>query len=461
MRFFANFCYNIYMQIFSFNIKNRYFLVGVLILLAIVILGILDIVGKKDNSYVLNKSEPGEINRINDSAFGDIASLITQQNISDSLARNESGGGGNTDSQAEPGYARSPIAPGEHYPEYSQISYKYVGEEISLPAKGDVYKRNKTFSYAQDIADSIKGINLDEFSLASLDNASLDSVRLSEEKEFGYSVFLNPKEGSASISTNWEYWPSSSNCDGPRCAETYTRTEADSLRLPEGEMRTLTENDIDKDKVLEIANKFIDRFNIDMSFYGEGEIRSVRFPARYPPQSISIVYPLTIEESSVYDAQGNKAGMFAEVNMSHKKVTHFGSIASSSFSVSTYDIETKAERVIELAEKGGLFGPRYFPIDESEEPAVLELGTPDKVLMHVSRHDGKGSHEEFFIPALGFPVQNPDALKNDSHYLNNSMVIVPLVKGFIEGYMSKPLPMPVDTDAVGAGSSGSAGSLAR
>ncbi|MDX1535364.1 MAG: hypothetical protein R3346_01200 [Candidatus Spechtbacterales bacterium] len=404
-----------------------------------------------DDNKLVSDQEVNSFERLQDGAFGDLA--IVQEGEEGSVARGEFGGGGNQmESSMQEDSAISREGSGMIAPDhmYRRVEYSYTGDDFPLETKGDVYKRIKDATYIRPVLNNIEGLDTDNFSLRNLSNTTVRALDISEDIPFGYNVSIRPNEDSVTISANWDKWPrgEKSRCAAIDCIEPYMEDSNVEIPIKNG-MQILTEKDIDKEKAISIVDKFIDRFNIDMSFYGEGEIRPMNFPAGHPPQNISILYPLNVNGLDVYEGGGNKSGVYAEVSMVHGRVTHFSNITSNNYAVSGYAIEQNKDRIIKMAERGGIFGARYMTLESGDSNSV-ELGTPEFALYKVNRYINNGSRDEFLVPALVFPIENVNP--NRVYLYNRGGVVVPIVKEFLDVYDNdqpkpepRPLPEPIDT----------------
>ena len=358
---------------------------------------------------------------------GEIA--VTDETFGAQAPKGIGGGGGQVTSERVIGLPA---------PDIINYEYVYEGEEITTPAeKMPVYRNAGGDEMNNSISGLLRNLDLGIADLGQFKNLKTQNISLAEDRDFGYMVYLDLRMGQASISTNWEKWPNPyRDCRDQLCYE--------NLRLSVGD---IPENK----KLVSIADKFIEEYGIDLTSYGEGEVRDtwrhnyelVADKANfYIPDSIGVVYPLIINNLTVFDASGFTNGIMVDINIREMKVSGVGRLINLNFEASNYEIETDIDRIVKVAENGGL--RRMYSRPDAAKTVILKLGTPKLSLVsHWSYDKGLSSDGEIFIPALVFPIINKDEAQNI--YQNN--VIVPLVKEVLDeqedDIIGIPEPMPL------------------
>jgi len=357
---------------------------------------------------------------------------VTDETFSAQAPKGMGGGGG---------LATSERAIGLPAPDIINYEYVYGGGELAAPAeKMSVYRKVGGDELNNSISGLLRNLDLGIADLGQFKNLKIQNISLVEDRDFGYMVYLDLRMGQASISTNWEKWPNPyRDCRDQPCYE--------NLRL--------SINDIPANKKLvSIADKFIEEYGIDLTSYGEGEVRDtwrhnyelatdkVNF---YIPDSIQVVYPLIINNLTVFDGSGFVNGIMVDINIREMKVSGVGRLINLNFEASDYEIETDTARILEFAENGGL--RRIFSRPNAAKTVTLKLGTPKLSLVsHWSYDKGLSSDGEIFIPAFVFPIINKDEAQNI--YQDN--IIVPLVKEVLDNeednIIGIPEPMPLLRD---------------
>jgi len=313
--------------------------------------------------------------------------------------------------------------------------YKYTGEEIKMESKEiTVFRRVRGGASASALANQIKGFDFGGVNLNNFSNLSLQNLTLAEDKEFGYMLSFSLEDGSISINQNWLKWPNTQDiCLGKDSAC------FDSLQL--------TPNDIPSDSVIiEIVDNFLREKGISIDGYGAPFIDKswITPEVRFIGDQLSVIYPLIIEGSKVYEESGQPSGLNISIDIRNKRVAGVWNMLSQVYESSDYAAETDFNRIKEIAEKGGRYNNIYYADLSGQETNVLELGTPEFILARIWKQPaGYGMAQEFFIPSYFFPIINkPD---NAPTWING--VVVPLAKEILDDADKNndinPRPMPL------------------
>jgi len=379
------------------------------------------------------------VERVENNAFGEIAFSVDQEN-EESLGR---GGGG------MPLTANGEQSTGSYYPTPtdsdtkaemyvpSRINYNFIynKEEFNLENETmNVYRKSTGGIVPSQLAGLLSGVKLDVLDLGKLKNTEINSLQINENKDYGYTVYIEPKQGYVSISMNWEKWPQ----------DVYQRQLTESERLSDQE-------------AISMAKAFVKSYGINVSNYGEPEIvdyqnhyyisRDVASPLEevvstepslYIPDSASVVYPLLIDSQEVYDQSGRKTGINIDVSARYRKVTYASNITINSFQSSAYQIENDWEKIIDFAKKGGTNS--YYQYEDPTETIEIELGDPFFGLVKTWQvSQDKYNGEELYIPSLIFPVLSDSS----NGYFYQQSVTVPLVgmENYDRSYPDYPMPL--------------------
>ncbi|MFH1462435.1 MAG: hypothetical protein ABIG08_01975 [bacterium] len=404
-------------------------------------------------------SGPGEVvnvQNIGNNAFGNIVFSGQSQegdNLQGSAESRGLGGGGGEEIAplSSTMGTMGKIVPPDYY-----VNYKYVyrGGDFKIEEEMvDVYRRIKDETLSSDFASIIKGFNFGAINLEKFQNIKINNLQISEDHDFGYSLYVDFQNNSLSIYANWEKWP---------------RTNYEQL----------SESDILPDKeVIAIADSFLKKYNIDMSGYAKGEVinpplyRTMDmaqpegaqgesltpiYPSISIPDTLVVVYPVEIDGKIAHHSNGEKEGLTVSVSLRYKKVTHASSIMTGSYESSKYKAETEKEKIIAMAEKGGLFGS-YYVYPDSVKTIEIPLGMPKLGLVKTWQWTNGQEAEapllkeampremsyELYVPAFIFPVlENPES----SYYRQN--VIVPLVGDIMNGSMIREYPLGLSTETI-------------
>jgi len=366
-----------------FNKKFTYALGGMVVLACVFII-----------TNLLQENGKLAINNLGENAFGE---LSFSQQVQDP---NATGKGGES-------FAGQNI--GAIAPEMVNYNFIYAGDDFELEnGQITVYKILKGDSLNKALSSITRNINLNVLNLDKFQNLKIGNVEISEDRDFGYNIFIWPRQNSLSINANWEKWP----------REQFD-TPAEMLA---------------DEELLSIADKFLSEYGINMDMYEKGEVVNTEAMGIKREgvvfENISIVYPFKIDNQIVYDQGGQKYGMNVNVDLRYKKVTSVYGIITNTFESSQYTKETNKDKIITFAENGGLFKNYTYP--EATKTLDLELGTPEISLirMWVPSED-KMNTPEILVPSLVFPVITEIS---EQTYFYRSNVVVPLVGELLDQF---------------------------
>lgn len=322
------------------------------------------------------------------------------------------------------------------YP-YEIINYEYVytGEEIRFEEeKVDVFKRLKSDFNGKKIADQVLGLDFKLLNLRNFkDGANVSSISINQDKDFGFIININTQDNSLSLYSNWSKWPQPySKCQDEAC---FSKNRLSYSDIPNDE------------KIINISNKFLKENGISLDNYGPAIIQDY-FRQEYEkasdksnvyiPDEISVVYPLLINGQEVSDDGGNKSGLFVSVNIRHQRVSALSNLNNQNYEVSAYKAITE-NTLMKLIKQGGVYPSYDNP--EAVKTVKIEIGNPEKILLRQYRYNEKTSNsDEFFVPALSFPVLN---ISDNKTYFWRKNIIIPLAQDMIEEqprYDIMPIP---------------------
>jgi hypothetical protein len=394
----------------------------------------------KPDIYLDNKAQSGK--KLQPLAFGSLneASIST-------LGKGGMGGGGGSlapsaASSQDTAISNSKIAAGGMgggagiMPVFENYKFIYTGDALTLSDQNvEVLRRQKGFGGNISVTSLLKNFTLPNFNIKAMQSGFVDSINLTEDRDFGYMVNINFRDGSINMNENWFKWQTPERlCQDEACANQYR------LKL----------SDIPSDsEVINIANSFLDQYKIGKANYGEPvvqkqwlkdyELASDKTMA-YIPDVVNVVYPLLVNGEKVYDEAGNVTGLNVSVNVRVKKVSGFYDLSNQVYDRSDYAAETSWERIVKIAEAGGnqVFYPMYSEPNLGGEVKTTEvkLGTPTRSLLRQWKNDPGKEGYEIFVPALVFPIL--DAPANFPAY--RSAVTVPLVKELLKDPSSSVPP---------------------
>ncbi len=286
----------------------------------------------------------------------------------------------------------------EPQPETS-ISYTYAGAPLTaLNSSGKVYKRITDGETTDDLSHIIQTSNFSVLSLTSFTNLKPRTMELAEDAPLGYVLNIDFNQGLININPDWPKWDSIDNASG-------------EFVIP------------DDATLIAISNKFLKDHNINMSLYKAPiVIRDVSTAAGAKvsaANTVTVTYPIMIDNMAVYDESGQPYGLQVAVNVSAQKVASVTNLTSQKYESASYDLISDAATVLSEATSSA---PAGAPVTSKTIKANLQ--TPEHVLTKIWKAGTEGSvGTELYIPALLFKATNETA---SSTILQP--VIVPITK---------------------------------
>jgi hypothetical protein len=313
-------------------------------------------------------------------------------------------------------------------------TYRFVykgGDLPELAAKQSVFRRVKNIGNQDAASRIVRALSLGLVDLNKFRTLELQNFTINENRDYGYNISVSMDQGSASISQNWLKWPQSplSECRDEACLNRF---------------RFKAEDVPDDATLISIAKSFVEEYDINVEAYGEPVVNDdwrrayETAPDKstfYVPDAGTVVYPLRLNGQQVLDEGGNLSGMMVNIDLRVKRVTGVYEINTQRYEESAYDGETNAQRLIELAERGGW--RNYYPLAENvrgSKISTVDLGTPTIGLMRVWQYQEKAPNE-LYVPALIFPVITP----NNSTMYMPKQVMIPLVKELLDEQPQPPV----------------------
>ncbi len=327
--------------------------------------------------------------------------------------------------ESEPNVANDKGAEiGRIRPDYYSYRFSYVGEDFLLGEdKVKVFKRINPGSAV--LNSLINRMDLGLIDLSTLANLKVSHLNLYQDKEGGYNIYIDLKNGSISVNKMPEYNLLKDSCAGDRC---YDFQEPLSLAdVPSDE------------KIIAASNKFLESLGISTSAYGKPLVQ--KYWEQYPitdsekqlvSDQVPVIYPLILDGKIVYTENGTVYGLSMSVNIRDLEAVSIYNLSAQSYESSMYPGLTDKEEVIKWAEDGGI--QNIYIADENKVKEV-GLGTPSVGYMRFINYQN-GEFEEFYTPALIFPIQ--DVPEGVNVWRKN--VVVPLAKDLLK---SRNYPIPL------------------
>lgn len=338
------------------------------------------------------------------------------------LARPQSGGGGG-------GMDSSMIAP-EYTP--FKVEYAYDGNIELTDETVSVLKRDKGGSLPAAASSILSDFGNSLLNWSAFPGLRTRTINLVGSGNEPFNITIDFADGSLSLYKEYDYTKRpESNCQDEACFNRYR----------------IKESDIPSDSTLiGTANAFLKKYGIDTSNYGEPIIedqwkfwleRMEDRSSYYFPETMTVIYPFMVDGLPVYEEYGQVAGMNVNIDIRRKEVSGLYNLQVRNFQSSEYDAITDAEKVAALVKSGGV-GTWSDPY--AQKTYTGTLGDPKRVYVRHWKWNGNSS-EEFYIPALAFPVLFiPEDANTDKRN-----VIIPLAKDLLpEQGSGIPRPLPVE-----------------
>jgi hypothetical protein len=302
----------------------------------------------------------------------------------------------------------------------TKYTYTYTGPEIpSLPENMDVYKRIKPDLTKKFIPNLNQADLL--FDTKKIENIKIDNLNIKEDKEYGYSFYLNLKDASFSINKNWDKWPQNKNHDKIEINEILSDQE-----------------------VLDISERFLNYYGIDTTNYKEAKVQknwmryyllSENKDSFYLPETLSATYPLIIDGMEVYGSQGEEFGLTLNVDIRERRVAGLYGLYYQQFEASSYPSVSNIEDILDK------FNSRNnYPEDEELNVIEIEIGEPKLALLK-SWHYDENLRESYnlYVPAYVFPIVS----ESKPSYFNQENIVVPIIEDFFQNNQrDKIMPSP-------------------
>jgi len=339
------------------------------------------------------------------------------------LERTQAGGGGGTSFGLTADASKSTLI----YPFY-RYQYVYNGEPLTLEQDKMEVLRRTAGNLGNLTASRILGnLNFGLANLSSLGNSKVKTVYFGSDQEGGYNVSLNLENGMISID-KFVKWSQ----------EAYQPLTMDQMPAD--------------DQIIALANQFLTRFSVDKTNY-ENPVVDNRWRTYYElaedktnyylPDTITVIYPLKINNIVVYNQGGDKDGLYVNVNVRTKEVYSLYNLASQTYEGSLYPVQTDIQSLLGIVNGQGQ--DWQYPEDVQIQTLEIELGAPTLAFTKVWNYRNDLG-EELLVPAYIFPVLNKPA---DQPYFQDNLVL-PIVEDLLRnqyGFGGGPV-MPLLEKAV-------------
>lgn len=289
-------------------------------------------------------------------------------------------------------------------PEYLMPKFVYGGDLELTDAKVTVLRRTKGNLSQGALSRLVGSFDLGSMlNLKSFPGMSVWSVSLAQDREYGYSVFVDFAEGGVSVMQNWQKWPNPyaacSATNAPNCYE--------NLRIRQEQLPSDGE-------VIAAADVFLAEHGISRDGYGAPEIMkdwaiayerasSTERANWYYPEQVMAVYPMVIDGLPVYEEGGQKAGIMVAYDVRAKRITSVTGLMTRQYESSSYEGQTDVAAVRAALARGSWRD--YGQMDPNLRSAEVAVGAPQRGWMRTTIPDSIGMGTELLVPALVFPIE--------------------------------------------------------
>lgn len=298
-------------------------------------------------------------------------------------------------------------------PNYVPEVYRYTFSgslDLEIPQNLTVYKKDTTKTDTSSLVNILKGVNFNWVDLGNFSNLALSNISLNENKDFGYSLYMDFDGGNLSLSKNWTKWP--------------------QVNFEEIQKAPV----IQEDEAKKIASDFLKQYNIDLSSYGNPVIEQnymmalAKMSARIAPDfytpTPTVIYPLVIDGKEVKEEYGQYAWVRIEIDAQSKKVSSINGMSVATYIASQYQVENNVENILKVANVWGRYG--FYDMG-TDNVKITNIALKNPKLTYINTYNYKNNiQEQFVIPAIIFEVEKPE----NTEYFYQETITVPLLKDF-------------------------------
>lgn len=278
-----------------------------------------------------------------------------------------------------------------------------------------------TFSQTNDIFQKLEqNLNIKNIDLSSFKNLEINNISLNEKWENWYNIYIDK---------NW-------NININKNINIYNRWD------------TNTNKQIDQDLAKKSTQKFIAKFDIDISQYWEpivenGDSLFARYEddelnksMLYPSQEIIVNYPYYIDNYPVYEQYWDKL-YWTKFNLNNDyEILSVYDLKYNKLTKKEYELEKDINKILNQIKNNN----EIFNADQVNT-VEIELINPEISYVRYSQYL-KNETIESLIPAIIFWQQykSKDIENHTNNYYNiNNKIVVPLIKNFKQQFESEEL----------------------
>lgn len=317
-------------------------------------------------------------------------------------------------------------------PAYENIAYTYSYsgtlpkiDSNTLP----LYKKNSIAFTNQDTASFIRNLHIDWLNTAAFQNAGITNINISEDREFGYNIWIDFAAWNVNIYQNYTMWPQA-KCYNNRC-ETLAK---------------LTKKDIpSNESLIALTDAFFKQYGINRSTYWIPHIDSAwrTTYARsiedgtvwFIPEIYTVTYPIILDGKNLYEEFGGYKWLMFTIDLRSMRISGVSWLEKYNLESSEYPIIQDSEILNKMISSGWR---RMMWGKSTWSWKIIPISLKDPVIgyIRISWEWKNGISTDFFVPAYIFRVDNKpqDAFISDT-------VVIPIVDGFTQELSPNIQPM--------------------
>jgi hypothetical protein len=283
--------------------------------------------------------------------------------------------------------------------------YTYKGNIFEIPyEKMKVYKSKNVFDHNEFLSKTNNYLGLGIMDFSRFTQLAINNLNILSFDNSGYSIEIDYNKQTINI-----------------YKKGYENFYLDSDQQINHAFVKLSDNQT----YLNIAKSFINKYNLNLDNYALAEVVKPGIAGQkvHKSQSVTVFYPLLIDDKFVYNLAGDKVGASFEINVKIKKIIKIINLFASCYEYSLYDIKNDFREITEIAESGGILQTNHFL--EFEKIEDISLKDPVLAYIYIDHYQNQYLTKEnvIFVPAMIFFVKDKDIKK-----IGKDKIIVPLIQ---------------------------------
>lgn len=300
-----------------------------------------------------------------------------------------------------------------------------------LPVNSEQIEASRVYLWINSITQNdsflklVDKLNFDYFDLSKLENKKIWNISLYEDKANWFRINIDFENWYVSIYRNYSYQ-----------YKPYQETQ-----------NKIDEKILSNDEIIDIANKFLDKFKIDRSKYWNPEIENQDFVVyksmstnssnsndnNYVPEYVNVLYPFTIDWNEVNEIYWGKYWLRLTVSTRNWTIDWFTlRIEDVSQTQNITKISDK-NKILEIAKNWWSLYPYNYWSEYNIEYITQKLINP-KLKYVVANMREWNNMKTYYTPAIEFEIEqtnnndwnNIDGMSYYSNY--NQKITVPLIE---------------------------------